>query len=296
MKKLHFTGERMIPEINIGQQIYVEHMARYFFASQFVKRKKVLDIACGSGYGSYYLLQQGAREVVGVDISMEAVNYAKEKYLHRKITFIKGDAEKLPFDEQFDVIITLETIEHLHEQLAFLQEMKRVLKKDGVLILSTPNALVHPKGNIFHTTEFNQKKLADLLSRYFENIEILYQDNMISSAIMTSKSLGQNENSDNQKVSVRNLKLSAYNSKRSLFLIAVASNKKLPKITEICAFGFPKKLKKMERDIVKLNQQLKGKINELKNIYSRLDSIYKSRSWKIISRLHDIQKNFFKKS
>ena len=72
---MRYTGERMIPEFNEGEEIYLEHITRYIFASQFIKDKIVLDIACGSGYGSDYLLKNGARKVIGVDISKETVEY-----------------------------------------------------------------------------------------------------------------------------------------------------------------------------------------------------------------------------
>ena len=118
------------------------HFARYSVATSYVKNKRVLDIACGEGYGSFLLKQAGASEVFGVDVFEEAVNRASASFGGPGIQFIAADAtsieEKFP-TEHFDVIVSLETIEHIKNPAAYLESLKRVAKKDAVIIISCPN-------------------------------------------------------------------------------------------------------------------------------------------------------------
>ena len=118
------------------------HFARYSVATPFVKNKRVLDIACGEGYGSYLLKQAGAEEVVGVDVFVDAVNRATRSFGGPGIEFTAADAttieEKFP-SEYFDVIVSCETIEHIEDPAAYLQSLKRVAKKDAIIIISCPN-------------------------------------------------------------------------------------------------------------------------------------------------------------
>lgn len=189
---MEFTGERMIPEINKGGVTYLEHMTRYFFASQFVKNKIVLDIACGSGYGSKIISDRGAKFVTGVDISEEAILYCKQEYANESIDFIKGGVERIPLgDGSVDVVVSFETIEHVSQdmQKTFLKEVKRVLKKDGVFIVSTPNALVYPKGNEFHVYEMSPSEFRSALNEQFKENKMYYQDDVACSYILPEKNV-----------------------------------------------------------------------------------------------------------
>lgn len=118
------------------------HFARYSVATPLVKNKRVLDIACGEGYGSYLLKQAGAKEVIGVDIFADAVSRATRSFGGPGIEFITADAitiEDRFAPEYFDVIVSCETIEHIEDPVAYLQSLKRVAKKDAIIIISCPN-------------------------------------------------------------------------------------------------------------------------------------------------------------
>jgi O-antigen biosynthesis protein len=183
---MKFTGERMIPEFNKGSAIHIEHVVRYLFASQFVKDKVVLDIACGSGYGSEELFESGAKKVIGVDISEETIKYCQNKYTNKDIEFKVGSVDKIPaLDNSIDVIVSFETIEHVNENLQkeFFRESKRVLKKNGALIVSTPNSNFYPSGNEFHIKEFNEKEFKEILKEYFSNISFYYQSDELGRGI-----------------------------------------------------------------------------------------------------------------
>lgn len=262
------TDERITPEFGREELGYAEHMARYFFADQFVKDKIVLDIACGTGYGSLHLLRSGAKKVIGVDISKEAIDYAKSKYQKRGIKFLQGNAENIPLESgASDVIVSIETIEHLKNPEKFLKEIKRVLKKDGLVIISTPNVLVYPKGNIFHKKEFAPKELKTLLLKYFKNLKIYYQHSVLSSYVLSEKSLSK----DYKEIRIRNLKLAKMAKDKNLFLLGVMSNGRLPETTESTVLFNDRKIKMLEKELHELHE------------------IFSSRGWKIISFLHDIR-------
>ena len=135
----HYT-ERMVPE-EAHARIFWEHVARYRFAKEFVRGKRVLDIACGEGYGAAGLARAGARSVVGIDVSADVCDHARRKY---GLDARAGDAQAIPLpDRSIDVIVSFETIEHVDQPGVFLGECARVLVPDGMLIVSTPNRPVY---------------------------------------------------------------------------------------------------------------------------------------------------------
>lgn len=119
------------------------HLGRYMSAKPLCKNKNVLDIACGEGYGSYTMVAYWeAKHVTGIDISEEAIESANQRFQHDNIDFILGDVEEATkefADETFDLIVSYETIEHIQNTKGFLQTLKRLIKKDGVILVSCPN-------------------------------------------------------------------------------------------------------------------------------------------------------------
>jgi SAM-dependent methyltransferase len=145
------------------------HRARYSFASALGVSGVVLDIACGSGYGSELLVAGGARVVVGMDRDGRALELASSR-----CAAVRGDALDLPFDSGVvDTVVTLETIEHLEDRVRFLGELRRVLRPGGTLILSTPNALyTKPQNgrprNPYHIHEYESDELQHEVERFFD--------------------------------------------------------------------------------------------------------------------------------
>ena len=168
-----FNLERVVPNEERTKFLFQEHAIRYLFASQFVKSKTVLDAACGSGYGSSILMNAGAKKVVGIDNSSEAIEYCNKNYKKENIEFKIENCEKINLDTMFDIIVSFETIEHLKNQDNFLSGIKRVLKDDGVFIVSTPNKENYPSDNPFHFNEFTESEFKMFLGKYFSNIIIL---------------------------------------------------------------------------------------------------------------------------
>lgn len=167
---LSFTGERFTPEARGA--IWYEHWHRYCVALPAVAGKRVLDAACGEGYGSW-LLAGAAAEVVGVDIDDAAIAHAAGRYAARSnLRFVSGSCDALPFDDaSVDRVISFETIEHLSNQTAMLAEFRRVLAPGGALILSSPNKVVYSgesgNENQFHVRELDRGELETMLAARF---------------------------------------------------------------------------------------------------------------------------------
>ena len=184
---MKYTGERIIPEESFcgpETNIYKEHVARYNFASKYIKGKKVLDIACGSGYGSEILLKQGAKYVIGSDISKNTIDYAKDHYQNENIEFVTNDIKKLNFsDEEFDCIVSFETLEHVKEHDVVICELKRVLKKEGILIISTPNSESRTNDeedtNRFHEKELTVQEFKKIINKFFPKFDLFSQRQII---------------------------------------------------------------------------------------------------------------------
>lgn len=172
---LEFTGERMVPE-GADTFTFWEHIYRYQFASRFVRNKRVLDVACGEGYGASALSKANAQSVIGVDISEEAVRHARNKY---GIDARLGNAENLPLaSNSIDLIVSFETIEHIADQEAFLKECVRVLVPGGKLIISTPNKDAYGEDgshNPFHCCELTESEFVGLLSSQFSYSQLFTQ-------------------------------------------------------------------------------------------------------------------------
>lgn len=183
---MKFTGERYVPGAT-RKIIEEDHISRYQFAKNFAKDKIVLDIACGAGYGSQIINTGGASYVVGVDISEETIKYAKEKYGQDNVEFLCHGADKLSFKENnFDLIVSFETIEHLNDELrdSYLKELFRTLKTGGQLIISTPNKLVTSPNsdkplNKYHFREYELEEFKNVLIKTGFTVKEVYGQRQI---------------------------------------------------------------------------------------------------------------------
>lgn len=186
MKNLEFTGERMTTGLGSVHGV-IEHLHRYAIAQKITKNKVVLDIASGEGYGSF-LISKSATKVFGVDIDEKSINHAKIKYASSKnIDFSVGSTDAIPLeDRSVDVVISFETIEHHDKHDLMMKEVSRVLKADGILLISSPEKSIYSKrdpNNPYHIKELTLDEFSNLLKRNFKNVKLFNQRFVIGSLI-----------------------------------------------------------------------------------------------------------------
>ena len=182
---MKLEGERLVPKANNRNPFYWEHLLRYQFAKPYIVNKKVLDLGCGTGYGSAELISMGAKSVDGVDLSKGAIGFARANYKKNRLSFKIADALNLPFkDNTFDCVVSFEVIEHVKDYTKYLTEAFRVLKKGGYFIFSTPNIMQYRRGSShYHFKEFSAQELRqtfkkmglplDLFGQTFKNHQFI---------------------------------------------------------------------------------------------------------------------------
>ena len=184
---VEFTGERVIPG-QVNDDLWSEHLARYAFARRYAQGKRVLDAGCGTGYGSAELAQSAAA-VTGVDVAADAIEYARANYPLPGLSFLESSCTAVPFPaESFDLLVAFEVIEHLPEYRSFLDECGRLLTREGLFIVSSPNKRYYATTraatgpNPYHEHEFEAEEFVRELERVFPNVRLLLQNRVESFA------------------------------------------------------------------------------------------------------------------
>ncbi|MBP1934533.1 class I SAM-dependent methyltransferase [Ammoniphilus resinae] len=179
---LKWTGERIIPKLlKPTNGMLLEHIARYYFATPYIKGR-VLDIACGTGYGCHMVAKERKREVteiIGVDNDVQTLAYANHEYNHQKVTYMLGDAVDPGLPEklgQFDTILSFETIEHVQDDQRFMDNLYQMLKPGGILVLSSPfgRGRGMPTSEPFHVHQLTPDEFKELFVQ-FSDVDIYYQ-------------------------------------------------------------------------------------------------------------------------
>ena len=187
-KELAFTGERFTPECE--REIWYEHWHRYVFARELARGKRILDAACGEGYGSA-MLAEVADEVIGVDIDARTIAHARTRYGERaNLQFKCADCTRLGIESHsIDLVVSFETLEHVHAQRDLIAGFASALKDDGVLIVSSPDRHAYSDArdfhNEFHVHELYRDELLALLNEHFEHVRLFGQKLLFQSAIWT---------------------------------------------------------------------------------------------------------------
>ncbi|MBI3664815.1 MAG: glycosyltransferase [Acidobacteria bacterium] len=171
-----------------------DHFARYLFAAGYCAGKRVLDIACGTGYGSYILKTLGASEVVGVDYNRAVIDVARRAYSAPGIHFLTGDAAALRLaGEPFEVVVSFETLEHLADPDAFLETIRRHLAPDGLFIVSCPHDARSSWVSSFHVQHYTYPEFRAVVARYFPNPIPVAQIHGIASLVLPLEAAGADD-------------------------------------------------------------------------------------------------------
>lgn len=173
---ISFTGERVLPDIPEWAWCFQAHLFGYAdLLERLPAGARVLDIGCGEGYGVAELAKH-ASFAAGTDVAPDAVAHAAKKYATANLVFAVSDATRLPFaDESFDVVCSLQVIEHFRDTDRHLREVARVLKPGGFHYVTTPNIAEMgeaERGNPYHLRDFDAADLSDSLSRHFDDVKL----------------------------------------------------------------------------------------------------------------------------
>lgn len=171
------SGERHLPLVRpYHAAMHLGHMAGYRVALQYSYGRRVLDMGCGLGYGTFFLARYGAKQIVGLDLSQEGLLYAGQVYHHPRLKYLTVNALQLPFkDASFDFIFSSQVIEHVPSAEMFLREIKRLLAPDGLCLIITPNKdIVSPSGhtdNPHHLSEMDWTTYRNLAQDVFSSTQ-----------------------------------------------------------------------------------------------------------------------------
>jgi len=155
--------------------VFSRHKYAYEYVQQFVENRTVIDVGCGTGYRCRIFAEK-SRMVYGIDYDKEAVTYCEKNYVAPNIKYIRMDANSLDLDRQFDIAVAFQVIEHMQNLDKFIEQLKRVVKPNGIIFISTPNVRRPQEdkdANPFHFNEMKYTQFQRLISDNFSSYEIL---------------------------------------------------------------------------------------------------------------------------
>ncbi len=175
---LELTGERTLPDVPAENYWFRRHLAVYEWIGERVAGRRVIDLACGEGYGSD-LLAERAADVVGLDANPEAHDHARLRYVRPNLRFERGLVETFGEPGTFDAVVFLQTIEHVHDPVAVLGHIRSLLRPGGTAYITTPNVLTlappgaERSGNPWHLKEYRAEEFRALCETAFQRVELL---------------------------------------------------------------------------------------------------------------------------
>lgn len=176
------SGERIYPEeIKTPEEylIYLKEVFIYNWCKDKISQDDYcLDAGCGEGYGTK-LLSSAVKKIVGIDIDRKIIDRASKKYAGDNREYQSYNGKMIPFDDNyFDAVVSFHAIEHIKDDTGFIDEICRVLKNNGQLIITTPNKTIRlagdmPSWNVFHVREYSPLELKNLLAKRFKDVGVL---------------------------------------------------------------------------------------------------------------------------
>ena len=180
-KKFTKPDVAIIPEEYSSKEdylLYLRHMFAYESAKNIIPKDSfVLEVGSGEGYGTHFLSAY-VRRIIGLDIDKDTIKHASRKYKRSNVCFKSYDGLKLPYkDEAFDAVVSFQVIEHIENDKEFISDILRVLKNNGILLITTPNRIYRLKRgqkpwNKYHLREYYPQQLAKLLKSQFREVKL----------------------------------------------------------------------------------------------------------------------------
>jgi SAM-dependent methyltransferase len=239
---VELSPERMSPADMSGRLVESEHRGRYWWSAALAAGLDVLDAGCGTGYGCEIMAAAGARRVAGVDISESAITEARAAAAQTAAEFVVGSLHALPFpDASFDLAVCFEVIEHIEERDLALLELRRVLRPEGILAVSSPNRDVYPPGNPHHVYEYRPDELREALGAVFPFVRLYRQSPWLAAAVLDdeeSRAAGV-EN----PLTTRVIKIAAVEPGRETFSLALACESEVTAPQSLVVLGDPFELR-----------------------------------------------------
>jgi GT2 family glycosyltransferase/glycosyltransferase involved in cell wall biosynthesis len=279
---MKFTGERYVPAEK--GEIRHEHLHRYAWCARLVTGCDVLDIACGEGYGSA-MLAACARSVTGVDIDPATIEHASRVYgdLHG-LQFKLGNAAEIPLeDNSVDVVVSFETIEHHDRHDEMLAEIRRILRPDGILILSSPNRNVYSRlsgqHNEFHVKELDFQELDAILRQQFRDVAYFGQRLAVGSSIFTLEQAREETTLDAYTDTGTKVERRAASLIDPVYFIAIAgavNDKLMEKLRPSVLFSEAEDLYLRHHEIAAWSKSLDVELDRTRGAYARLSAEHES--------------------
>jgi len=172
---LALDGERTLPDVPAENYWFQRHVAVYAWVAAQVAGRRVIDMASGEGYGADMLAGRAA-SVVGIEANPDAFEHARLRYTRPNLRFERSMVEV--YAEPCDVVVFLQTIEHVQDPGAVLEHFKAMLAPGGMVVVSTPNVmtLAPPgaarSGNPWHVREYRPEEFRDLCAAHFAHVEL----------------------------------------------------------------------------------------------------------------------------
>jgi SAM-dependent methyltransferase len=174
--------ERIVPDElrpgdTTGEETLRLSTERYEFAARVMRPGRLLDIACGVGYGTRILTDRKAEtDALGVDLSQGAIAYAKRSYANERTRYLAADAMRFHDADGFDTIVSIETIEHLRDPAGFVERLLSMLRPGGIVVGSVPTT-PSVDANPHHLHDFTERSFRRLFSQHgLVEVDSLRQD------------------------------------------------------------------------------------------------------------------------
>ena len=237
-EQVDLSGERYDPRYPHMNSVAVEHRARYQLAASLAAGRRVVDVGCGMGYGAATMAGAGAVVVEAIDASGPAIEIARRDH-GAGVRYTIGDVRRLPYeDSSFDLAVCFEVIEHIVEHAELLDELRRVLAPDGLLLISTPNRGHYYADNPWHLRELTTDELAGALVERFANVRVLGQQ--LHLATLLGDAAVHSRAGPTSTFDAGVLMLSGSPPGEEIYALALASDADLPSVRPLVAIGDPR--------------------------------------------------------